>query len=307
MEINTLPIVRYKLVFQVTRPFELPEYAGSTLRGAFGKALRYISCMTKQDNCKICPLYKTCPYTTVFETPVPDADKSMIQQFSQVPNSYIIEPPQWGRKKYLVGELLEFNLVLFGRTIHHNALIIFAFQRALSYNIASGQANLLDVKVYEKENLKSILKNNQMIEHSQVLEYSQPNSKNVKLILKTPLRLQENGKPLNENNITYSRFFLSLAKRISLLNEFHHNPIDLDFNALKLDLMNIREEKDLYWQDWTRYSSRQQQKMKLGGVMGEWIFYDVSLEWLNLLYFGQWLHNGKNATFGLGQYTITSI
>ena len=59
--------------------------------------------------------------------------------------------------------------------------------------------------------------------------------------------------------------------------------------------------------DWTRYSSRQDQKMKLGGVIGEWQFDNLSPELAKLLYIGQWLHCGKNATFGLGKYQITNL
>lgn len=56
-----------------------------------------------------------------------------------------------------------------------------------------------------------------------------------------------------------------------------------------------------------RYSSRQDQKMKLGGVIGEWQFKNLSPELAKLLYLGQWLHCGKNATFGLGKYRITNL
>lgn len=36
----TWPLARYKFVFKVERPIELPDYAGSAFRGAFGRALR---------------------------------------------------------------------------------------------------------------------------------------------------------------------------------------------------------------------------------------------------------------------------
>ena len=57
--LSSLPIVRYQFTLTVTEPIKLPEYAGSTLRGAFGRALRKIACMTKQAECKGCPLYRT--------------------------------------------------------------------------------------------------------------------------------------------------------------------------------------------------------------------------------------------------------
>ena len=93
--------------------------------------------------------------------------------------------------------------------------------------------------------------------------------------ISTPLRLQENGKPLNEQEINAERFFISLAKRISLLSEFHFESLQFDFELLKNQISQIQDEKILKWQDWTRYSSRQDQKMKLGGVVGKWQFKKV--------------------------------
>ena len=56
MESVTLPMVRYRIAFEVTEPVHLPEYSGSTIRGAFGGALRRVACMTRQKDCKACPL-----------------------------------------------------------------------------------------------------------------------------------------------------------------------------------------------------------------------------------------------------------
>lgn len=307
MNLTSLPIARYQLTFQVVEPILLPEYAGSTLRGTFGRALRKIACMAKQADCKSCPLYRTCPYTNIFETPAPQTHQ--IQQFSQVPNGYIIEPPEWGEKIYFEGEKLQFSLVLFGRLIEHLPLIAFAFKRAFEYNVGKGKAHLLDIKALDEsvDEIQSILVNGNIIEHYQAVEIPQKFSNDLIIEISTPLRLQENGKPLREKEINSERFFISLAKRISLLSEFHSEPLNLNFDLLKEDILNIQDSKFLKWQDWTRYSSRQDQKMKLGGVIGKWQFKNVSPLLAQLLYIGQWLHCGKNATFGLGKYRITNL
>ena len=69
----------------------------------------------------------------------------------------------------------------------------------------------------------------------------------------------------------------------------------------------LTAQRDLRWHDWTRYSSRQQQEMTLGGVLGQWTLNGSSETLTTLrpwLWLGQWLHAGKNATFGLGGYTL---
>lgn len=301
-----LPIARYELKFQVTQDIRLPEYAGSALRGAFGRALRNISCMTKQDDCNHCPLYRSCPYTNIFETPAPKNHN--IQKFKQVPNGYIIEPPKWGDRHYPTGAPLKFSLVLIGKLIEHLPLIAFAFKRALSYNLSGGKAQLQDILHCENQKpSQSIFIDDCIINHDAKLHLPDPLPKNLTLNIHTPLRLQENGKPLNAHNITLERFLISLAKRISLLFEFHATPLHLDFPKLIEQIPKIKHQAQLRWQDWTRYSSRQQQKMKLGGLIGEWQLQDVPKDWANLIYIGQWLHNGKNATFGLGNYQIEKI
>ncbi|PJG85619.1 CRISPR system precrRNA processing endoribonuclease RAMP protein Cas6 [Conservatibacter flavescens] len=308
MELTSLPVARYRLIFQITQAISLPEYAGSTLRGAFGRALRKISCMTKQEDCKNCPLYRSCPYTQIFETPPPA--EHQLQKFSQVPNGYVIEPPQWGEKQYLAGEQLSFELVLFGRLLHQLPLITFAFKRAFEYQVGKGKAILLDLQLFDEKSplgYYSILEKGNIIDHPNSLHIPAHLPSEMELDIQTPLRIQENGQPLRPNAIKIERLLLGLAKRIALLHEFHHQPLALDFELLRSQLSNIKDQKILHWQDWTRYSSRQDQRMKLGGVIGKWQLNGISEEWQRLLYIGQWLHTGKNATFGLGKYRITNL
>jgi len=87
--------------------------------------------------------------------------------------------------------------------------------------------------------------------------------------------------------------------------EFHSDaaPVE-DFAAFSAACVDIEEEKNLTWLDWTRYSSRQQQKMSLGGVVGTWRLAGRLAPFARLLQLGEWLHVGKEATFGLGRYTL---
>ena len=58
------------------------------------------------------------------------------------------------------------------------------------------------------------------------------------------------------------------------------------------------------WKDWTRFSSRQKQEMTLGGVIREWSLRGDLVPFLPWLWLGQWLHVGKNATMGMGKYSL---
>jgi len=63
----------------------------------------------------------------------------------------------------------------------------------------------------------------------------------------------------------------------------------------------------LYWQDWERYSSRQQTRMKFGGWVGEIIYQGDFQRFLPLLRLGEHIHVGKVTTFGLGKYRIVDL
>ena len=83
-------------------------------------------------------------------------------------------------------------------------------------------------------------------------------------------------------------------------------PLVDNFGSLLAASANIRDKKRLVWRDWTRFSSRQQQKMTLGGVIGEWTLSGTLTPFLPFLRLGEWLHVGKEASFGLGRYTIST-
>jgi len=138
---TSFPLARYRLECEVRTPLRLPDYAGSTLRGAFGGALRAASCMTKQKLCDGCPLLATCPYAAIFETR-PPAGGTTLQDFSQVPRPYVIEPPNWGARDYAPGEALAFHLVLAGRALEQLPLLLWAFALARGVGKGEGTAEL---------------------------------------------------------------------------------------------------------------------------------------------------------------------
>ena len=308
VETVEVPFVRYRFVFEVTTSVLLPLYSGSTLRGAFGRALRRTSCMTHQSDCKTCPLYRTCPYTQVFETPPPP--EHPLQKFSQIPNAYVIEPPKWGRHVYEVGEKLEFQMVLFGRVRQFLPLIIYALQRAFAYDVGRGKAQLVGVFFMTLDGEQPIYAPDmpEVLPHSQSTVLSVPSGEAVALRIETPMRLQNNGVPLGPEFITSRNFLSALLRRTALVAEFQcGRPLSLNFGALTQSMESVSVKKDLGWKDWQRYSSRQDQKMNLGGVVGSIKMENLTVFHRTLLAVGQMIHVGKNATFGLGKYQLFTV
>lgn len=307
-----LPLARYRLHWRATTPIHLPVYAGSMLRGAFGHALRRISCMTRQKDCIGCPLLNTCPYPSIF-APLPV--EHSLQHFTQIPAPYLIEPPAWGERSLNPGDTISFNLVLCGRALKELPLITLAFRQAMQRGIGpgDGQAELIALNQHtghiDDESDETTIytpSGTLFAQHTQILPVpSTQTSEEVTLHFSTPLRLQENGHALPPNRLTARALLMAAVRRTSLMAEFHGTkPPAWDYRKLNQQAVTVNDEIDVKWYDWTRRSARQQQTMKLGGVIGRWTLKGDLTPFLPALHVGQWLHIGKETVFGLGRYHL---
>jgi hypothetical protein len=315
-----LPIARYRFEVRMEGELRLPEYAGSLLRGQFGAALRHTACMTGESRCDGCALRRTCPFPMIFDAPAPP--EHALQKFSQVPNSYVIEPPPFGTRSVAAGNVLGFHMVLVGRSIAQLPLIAHAWGRAFVQGIgrdrvrgtveniaivdappalqSPGESEPGLTSVWDAE-AKRILHHEASI---RVPEF--PALDAVSLSVRTPLRLQSQGRPLEAAELTPRVLLGQLLRRASLILEFHADlPPSGEEAALVRSSEGLLQSKDLRWRDWTRYSTRQQQQMHFGGVVGSWSLAGQPLQrLLPWLWIGQLLHAGKNATFGMGAYDL---
>lgn len=102
----------------------------------------------------------------------------------------------------------------------------------------------------------------------------------------------------------------SLLRRVSSLLYFHHGTrLDMDFRGFISQAETVRlAALNTRWVDWERYSSRQDTRMKLGGLVGTatYEFNDARLAefFLPWLVLGEYVHVGKGCTFGLGCFTV---
>jgi hypothetical protein len=305
-----LPVARYRFTFRTHDELRLPDFAGSLLRGQFGEALRRTVCVTDQASCAACPLYRSCLFPAIFDTPAPA--EHHLQKFSAVPNPYVIEPPPIGTTAVAAGRTLSFKMVLVGRTLQQLPLVTFALQRAFRQGLGLRRAKgeLEDV-VWERPEggdasvwdtrTRSIVPQAPSLRVPAALD-----SGTATLRISTPLRLQNQGRPLGPNELNPRALITAILRRASLLFEMHAGLACLVPNPTELAHIGDRlnDERDLHWHDWQGFSSRQRQEMKLGGVIGEWKLHGEIGALSQWLWLGQWLHAGKNATMGLGRYEV---
>jgi hypothetical protein len=100
----------------------------------------------------------------------------------------------------------------------------------------------------------------------------------------------------------------SLVRRASLLLHSHAGrAFTVDTRALRPPPAFVDDQRRLQWRDWRRFSARQGREMTLGGLLGQWVIEGELDEVMPWLWLGQFVHAGKNATFGLGQMVLSAI
>jgi hypothetical protein len=278
-----------------------------------------------------------------------------LQNFSNIPNAYVVEPPlatpDLAPADLQPGDTLAFNMVLAGEAIAQLPLIVFAWQRALVHGLTRERA-AADLRAVEWVDAQGVCHgiwhadapvlrghaatlsmppfpaarptsppplNAAQVPHAPRAARAQqamavpPDpaiaAAGLALHIHTPLRLQHQGRPLRPSQLTPRALVAAVARRVALVMEFHAGQTQWGAQVPRLAHMaeTLQDERDLHWHDWTRYSSRQQQEMTLGGVMGRWALRGSPETLAALwpwLWLGQWLHAGKNATMGLGGYTL---
>jgi len=308
MTANTFPLHRYQFNCHVLAPLKFNLYAGSMLRGAFGRALRKAVCVTRGDDCKSCLLYRQCSYPKIFETPPPS--QSQFQNFSQIPNAFIIEPPPLGKRWLQPGEGFSFNMILIGKAVVDLPIIIHAWQKALKAGLGAEHAAVeLDSVVFEpgqavEQTLYPIGQEQMLVPAPHFSPPALTETQSLALQILTPLRIQQQGRVLSQD-MTAKDFLNALVRRYYLLAEFHSDHYQPpDFRQLSEQATAIRIDHQINWCEWERYSHRQKQAMTFGGVIGTlWLEGELT-PFLSLLQIGQWLHVGNKTTFGMGRYQL---
>ncbi len=90
-DFSVLNLSRYQLRLKARRAVVLPRFLGSTLRGAFGHALKEAVCVVRHRDCERCMLAERCIYPYLFETPAPPID--LMRGQKGAPHPFILMPP----------------------------------------------------------------------------------------------------------------------------------------------------------------------------------------------------------------------
>ncbi|MGB4509648.1 MAG: CRISPR system precrRNA processing endoribonuclease RAMP protein Cas6 [Syntrophomonadaceae bacterium] len=290
----------------------LPAFKGSTFRGAIGNSLKNMVCIRRDRDCGSCLIKHKCSYTFLFETSV-FMDKKALP--AGVPQPFVLEPPLEEKEVYEPGELISFALVLIGKGIDHLPYFLATFDRMSQRGLGRGKGKFTLHEVRDGYSYTVVYNQadgivNPNISRKSITEdFTSGQSAQMrycKIQFKTPLRLKNNGQL--SDRIDFEILMRAILRRINSLSYyFADEALQLNQQGLVSKAKSIGiVNQNIRWLDWERYSNRQNNRMKLGGIVGLIEFEgDLNPFW-PLLLAGQEIHIGKNTTFGLGMYKLTT-
>ena len=284
-----VPLIRRRLTFQAERPVYLPEYPGSTWRGALGRGLKRLACITGHQDCDPCAQKPACDYARIFEPQAFSSASTQPSGYRDKPRPYVLHLPWRSPAQIPAGSYTTLEYSLFGPAVGAADLLLQAFELAAKTGLGQSQAPL---RLHH-------------VEQRPIPDTTPPPPEHpIQLHLTTPLRLKHRGRFVDPQHFSLIPLAQALNLRVSQLLP----QILLDPKAALNEAHATRiVSYELQWQDWQRYSNRQRTLMKLGGLLGHVTLPAPATHFPNLwslLWWGQHIHAGKSAVMGLGGYGI---
>lgn len=324
-----IPYQKFQITIEAVSDLKLPYYKGSTFRGGFGNMFKKIVCALKRNECFDCILKSKCIYAYVFETPPPEnVNLFNMNKYEKIPHPFVIEPPlenegseSKNTKVYESGNKFNFFLILIGKAIEYLPYFIYTFDELGKIGIGKGRGkyNLIEAKKIKKIGVnKEIVSETIYLSSNKILKKTEEDIIDIKdkfiktnkisdisLNFVTPLRIKFKRDLVVRPE--FHIFIRNLLRRVLLLYYFHcgNNKPSWDHKEIIKHAESVTiKNQNIKWYDWERYSSRQNTRMKLGGIIGNITYYGNIEPFMPLLKAGEILHIGKGTSFGLGKYSI---
>lgn len=258
-----------------------------------------------------------CIYTYVFETePIADADILNMSKYEKIPHPFVLEPPEEEKTVYPAGSAISFNLIVVGKAVEYAPYFVFTFLELGKKGIGKkrGRYSISEIKDLEA-GLTVFTHEDQTLSEIHSSELNIPETivpgngiREVTLRIKTPLRLKFRRDLVFD--LKFHVLIRNLMRRITLIYYFHCERRKPGWDAK--DFIRLAEKvrtttANIRWFDWERYSSRQESRLKMGGIVGEITFQGDLNPFMPILKAGEILHAGKGTSFGLGRYEIAEI
>ncbi|HRQ45120.1 MAG TPA: CRISPR system precrRNA processing endoribonuclease RAMP protein Cas6 [Candidatus Goldiibacteriota bacterium] len=314
--LSSIKVGCWRFVYEAANEGRLPGFKGSTIRGAFGMALRGMSCAAGiSSDCRKCMLFENCIYALTFESvnkPEKNSGK-FLDVYEYIPHPFTVSDKSAGKRDYKKGEKLEFEMMLVEPFIEKLPYYVYAFKNAAQMGLGKDKGikfklvsvrgkNGADIYDPDKDSFDQSYAEN-IVSAESVMAGSVVNKITVEML--SPVRIKSNEKITEK--LDFKIFMTALLRRASGIAS-HYADVSVNVGAAEYlkDAEKVKTAADnTYWHDWERYSNRQKTKMNMGGVMGKIEFEGKELKkYLPLIRLGEVIKVGKGTSMGLGEYRV---
>jgi CRISPR/Cas system endoribonuclease Cas6 (RAMP superfamily) len=293
----------------------LPAYKGSIFRGVFGNALKRVVCALRRETCQSCLLSSNCLYAILFED---EQKKEVFSRLAAPPRPYVIEPSTNLETRLSAGDSFDFGLLLFGQFNKSLPYFVYAISQMGKGGIGSkingrrakfilDEVRCNNIPVYKSQSGELAGEDFARRLFVDSVKPNQHEATRLKINLETPLRLKFENHLIAE--LPFHILLRAILRRISsLFSCYAQGEPQLDYTGLVQRARDVAvEDSSLTWFDWKRYSSRQDQTMLMGGMMGTVVYKGSLVEFIPLIEAAAELHIGKQTTFGLGRFSLEKL
>ncbi len=328
-----LSFARLTAFFEVSEPVSLPTpFTGSTFHGLLGYCLPQVRPQNNRPACRECSCRAECRsgllapffFQAPAEHPYLQAGQAALPpryRRETYPPPLILEPPTGGDYERLA--LIPLTFVLVGQAIRFLPFIACALRqfacrpvgrgrgRLHLYAIVDAIASSTDTMVMVYSGVDDRLSGGVSVLNLPRLAapgQEQPSGDGTAscwgVRFLTPFSYRKDdrfGQPL-----TFPILLRNLLRRLTLLTVYSPLTAPIDFSSLlaAADAVTQADAGGLTWQRLSRYSRKDAGKMHYGGWLGEITFAGARQPFWPYLQLGEFLHVGKMASFGLGQYQL---
>lgn len=301
--------------FRPITPVFLPLHSGSTFHGAFGQALYRTECKRPENDCRECYLRKDCLYYRYF--------LRTSNGTRQPVRPYVIESPAGDINGFQPGQRISVVFTFIGESLEYLLRFFAVFEGMGKRGLGRGRRN-----GWGRCALETILS----LDHEPAIPIYPPTNGRpwppisvpriwadffrevdgsvncISVEFCTPTRIRHKGKLVDR--VPFGVLVSRLLKRIVELDREYCGgcldiPVDLLINLAEREVTLAEDRTE--WQDWERYSARQKARMKLGGIVGQVVYKGNLKPFLPYLLMAEYLHVGKQATFGNGVVRINLL
>lgn len=304
---------RIAFSFRTGGEISFPANPVNTFRGALGFQLQRLACVqrkTSELGCRACAVAGNCAYAMCYETAPQHIGKEFLAGNSDVPHLMVIDSGLPGNHFLAQGSTFDFTIQLFGRGIEMAPYIVVAAQKA-------GQAGLTRLRVPCELERVTDAATGDLVWSSATDEFKMPKPQELQLVeplatagvdgeirLKfiTPVAFKDQSRGNLTLEPDFSRITGSLMRRYTAFEASEGKSVTWNFaeisrlaRQVKISSLNL---EPVYWE---RFSTRQQQRIPISGVIGQVCYTGPVNGFIDLLRAGEVIRCGRSTTFGQGR------